>query len=281
MIFPLIQQNQDDISKHYDSLDTIYREIWGEHLHHGLWLTGNESVNNAVIQLIEYLVEKTNVKLGNRVLDVGCGYGATSRLLAERWGANVTGLTISEDQFLYASRLQKDSSGPEYLLCDWLHNHLPPDSFDQVISIESSEHMIDKPLFFREANRVLRTGGRLAIYSWVTAESPRLWEIKYLLEPICREGRLPSLGSIEDYKTWINQAGFKETYSEDLTKQVKRTWQVCGYRVCKGLFTNVNLRRYMLSKTSTDRDFIKTVFRMIVAYYTNCMHYQLFIAEKK
>src|SRR5437870_5156999 len=115
MIFPKVTQNQHDVSNHYDNLDPFYREFWGEHLHHGLWISGKESSDQAVVQLLEHLVEKLNLKKGNQICDVGCGYGATSRMLVERWGAIVTGMTISKEQFLYANGLQRDFDNPEFI----------------------------------------------------------------------------------------------------------------------------------------------------------------------
>ncbi len=100
---------------------------------------------------------------GARVCDVGCGYGATARLLAADYGAEVTAITVSAAQHQFASEKDPASRNPRYVLCDWLKNDLPPESFDAVIAIESSEHMHDKPAFFAEAHRVLRPGGRCVV----------------------------------------------------------------------------------------------------------------------
>ena len=42
-----------DVAGHYDELDAVYREIWGEHVHHGLWRTGRESVAEATHALAD------------------------------------------------------------------------------------------------------------------------------------------------------------------------------------------------------------------------------------
>ncbi|HEY3899321.1 MAG TPA: class I SAM-dependent methyltransferase [Chthoniobacter sp.] len=91
-----------DVASHYDELDGFYRDIWGEHVHHGLWLTGDESRTQAVRQLAELVAREAQIREGTRVMDIGCGYGATARLLARELGADVTGMTISEAQYRIA-----------------------------------------------------------------------------------------------------------------------------------------------------------------------------------
>ena len=50
--------------------------------------------------------------------------------------------------------------------------YVPSGIFDTVISIESSEHMQDKAMFFAQAHRVLKTGGRMVVCAWLAAEDP-------------------------------------------------------------------------------------------------------------
>jgi tocopherol O-methyltransferase len=123
------------------------------------------------------------LKPGDAVCDVGCGYGGTSRLFADR-GCDVTGLTLSGAQLAYAASAHPRAN-PKLMRQDWLTNDFPDGSFDAVLSIESSEHMVDKPLFFSEVARTLKPGGRFANCVWLSSENPGPAAIKYLLEPIC------------------------------------------------------------------------------------------------
>src|SRR5712664_2383132 len=86
------------IIEHYDLISPYYRSLWGEHLHHGYWIRGNESKEKAQLQLIEHLAQLANVRPGSDILDIGCGFGATSLYLAEQFNAAVTGITISPVQ---------------------------------------------------------------------------------------------------------------------------------------------------------------------------------------
>lgn len=276
MIYPNETQDQKAIAQHYNSLDPWYRKLWGDHIHHGLWKQGNETPEQAVEQLVELIAEKGDLQKGETVCDIGCGYGATARLLSCKWGAKVTGFSLSEKQLEYA-RLKDPIS--HYLLCDWLENALPPESFDLAISVESSEHMVDKLKFLTEAHRVLKPGGRLVICVWLSKENPRDWEVRHLLEPICREGRLPSLGSVSDYTQMMLRAGFKQISFEDLTVNVRKTWAICAWRMIRELKSR-EFRNFLFKQKPVDRIFAKSIFRILFAYHTRSMVYGIFKTKR-
>ncbi len=90
------------IRNHYDLATPFYRLLWGPHIHHGLWEHGDATPDQAQLRLTERLVHEVRLAPGNRVLDVGCGMGGSSILLAKRLGCHVTGLTLSPLQRLWA-----------------------------------------------------------------------------------------------------------------------------------------------------------------------------------
>ena len=92
------------IIKHYDIVSPYYRSLWGEHLHHGYWIRGDESKEKAQLQLIEHLAQLANVKPGSDILDIGCGFGGSSLYLAKHYNATVTGINISSVQVEMATR---------------------------------------------------------------------------------------------------------------------------------------------------------------------------------
>lgn len=276
MIFPNVEQDSQTVAEHYNSLDPWYRKLWGDHLHHGLWKTGKEKPEQAVEQLVELIAQKGALTPDQTVCDIGCGYGATARLLTQKWGAKVTGFSLSERQLAYARAKDPHT---HYQLCDWLQNTLPPNSYDLAISIESSEHMVDKVKFFDEAYRVLKPGGKLVVCAWLSKEQPKAWEVRHLLEPICREGRLPSLGSVSDYTQLMLHAGFQKIDFEDLTSNVKRTWSICGLRLVRELGSR-EFRQFVFKQKPADRIFAKSVFRIWFAYQTRSMIYGIFTTTK-
>ena len=280
MIYPNQAQTADSVALHYDELDPFYREIWGLHVHHGLWTTGRETPAEAVVALIDHLAGQLDFRPGHRVCDVGCGYGATAVRLAERHGVAVTGVTISEVQAAHARESTRDVPAIEIQCQNWLTNHFADEAFDRIYAIESSEHMEDKPRFFREIARTLRPGGRGGICAWLGGERARPWEIKHLLEPICREARLPGMGTEIDYRTMAAEAGLRILEVEDLSRRVRRTWSVCARRVAVKLATDPTYRSFVRDKGAANRVFVLTLARLALAYRTGAMRYCLIVLQK-
>jgi tocopherol O-methyltransferase len=277
MILPRTPQTTAAVATHYDELDRFYREIWGEHVHHGYWKTGQETASQAVEALSALVAAQLALVPGQSVCDIGCGYGASARLIAVRHQVHVTGLTISAAQ----AQIAQAAGAVTILHQDWLYNALPTASFDAAYAIESSEHMPDKPAFFAQARRVLRPGGRLVICAWLAAESPSAWEVKHLLEPICREGRLPSMGSEAEYRAMAQAAGFEVIGWQDISAHVARTWWLCAGRFMGKLATTPRYARYLLNRDSGNRIFALTLFRILLAYRTGAMRYGVFTLLRK
>jgi tocopherol O-methyltransferase len=269
-----------DVREHYDELDRYYREIWGEHVHHGLWERGDETVHEAVLNLIRNVARHGEITAGKRVCDVGCGYGGSARVLETEFGATVSAITVSSAQHRYAVAQRGDVCKPEYLLGDWASNTLPSDAFDTVISIESSEHMQDKPMFFAQAHRVLKTGGHIVVCAWLAVEDPTRVHRRHLLEPICREGRLPGMGTEADYRKWFSEANLKLDSFEDVSARVRKTWSICLVRVLASVFRRPQYWRFLFSAGARNRVFLLTMVRIWLAYALGAMRYGIFKARK-
>jgi tocopherol O-methyltransferase len=270
-----------EVGAHYDELDAFYREIWGEHLHHGLWERGDETPEEAVVNLVRHALRGAHVGVSSRVCDVGCGYGATARLLALEYGATVCAVTVSAAQYCHAISQTAGAANPRYFLCDWLSNDLPSEAFDAVVAIESSEHMQDKENFFSEACRVLARKGRLVVCAWIATETAGFWQRRYLLEPICREGRIPALGTESDYRRWLSDAGLALESFEDLSAKVRRTWTICAWRLLLKLIRRSDYRRFLFNPRANNRIFGATILRIGLAYALRGMRYGMFIARKE
>ena len=279
MIIPRGGVTPTAVGVHYDTLDRYYRELWGEHVHHGLWEARGDPPQDAARRLSRHVAELAGIGPGARVADAGCGYGGTARLLARERGARVVGLTLSEAQ---AGWGQEASRGLEVELRvgDWLYSGLEDEAYDAVIAIESVSHMPDPGAAFAEAARILRPGGRLVVCDWLARSRRSVWRDRVLLEPICREGRLPAMRTPGEYGALLAGAGFAASRFADESRRVSRTWPICLRRTALRVLRDPEARRFLLSAENPDRIFALTMVRILLAYGTRAMVYGIFAATK-
>ena len=189
-----------------------------------------------------------------------------------------------DDDFARAIRVRGEAAGgesnPRFVLGDWLENDLPAESFDAAIAIESSEHMPDLAQFFEQAHRVLRAEGRLVVCAWLSADEPGSASKKWLLEPICREGRMPQMGTVTDYRTLGEKAGFRLAEVEDMTQKVVRTWSAIVRRLVGKLASNPRYLRFLVSRHAHNNVFALTILRIWMAYRIGAMRYGVFTFVK-
>lgn len=283
---------RENLARQYEQLDRFYREVWGEHVHHGFWATGKENPAEAIRALIEVVAARAKLAPKMDVAELGCGYGASARVLAREKLVNVIGYTDSEAQYWYAQgqeSVQKqkqeeqglvdEEENPRIVLGDWLKNELPDASLDAVLAIESTERMPDKLAAFRQVTRVLRPGGRLIVCAWTTARLPRPGEEGRALEGIRRGLGLAGVEREEDYVNAMTAAGLSVTGRDDVSARVARTWRVCASRLFWGSLTKMRYLR-LLASGKPARDFAFSVPRIWAAYRRGSLRYVIFTAIK-
>jgi cyclopropane fatty-acyl-phospholipid synthase-like methyltransferase len=218
--------DKEKVRKHYDRLSPYYHSLWGEHIHHGFWIRGDESKETAQVQLIEHLAEAAGIPSGAKILDVGCGFGASSIYLERKYRAEATGITISQVQVEMANQAAaKAGVSAKFLLMDAEAMTLEG-SFDVLWSVESISHYQDIPRFFASAAALLRPGGTVAITDWFRKEGLTPREHKRFLHDL-EHGMMVELQTMEDYAGHMAAAGLEVTRSEVLNKHCAKTWDFC------------------------------------------------------
>jgi len=159
--------------------------------------TPGESLDDAQLAKRRHLAAKLLIRSGQRVLDIGCGWGGLALYLAETCGSRVTGITLSQEQ-LAVARGRAAEKGPtgtvEFRLQDYRE---VPDAFDRIVSVGMFEHVgigfYDE--FFRKCSAALDEEGVMLLHSIGRSEGPGVtnpWIAKYIFPG----GYIPALSEV-------------------------------------------------------------------------------------
>jgi cyclopropane-fatty-acyl-phospholipid synthase len=123
----------------------------------------DESVDLAQERKVDYVCRKLRLRPGERLLDVGCGWGGLSVHAAQRYGAQVLAITVSEEQARFArDRVERETLSERVRVEVRDYRELDDGwRFDKVASIGMFEHVPEKALrdYFERVHRLLRPGG--------------------------------------------------------------------------------------------------------------------------
>lgn len=169
------------IKQHYDGCSDHYNGLWGKHIHHGLWVKGDETKEEAQEELIRTLLRHAKLPPNPRILDVGCGVGGTSCYLASSLNATVIGVTISTRQVVMATEGAAKAGVSERVTfvegdgerldeLDILAGQAG--TFDAVWISEALSHFVNKDAFFRHAHNFVKPGCVLG-WCWGRRRRPR------------------------------------------------------------------------------------------------------------
>jgi tocopherol O-methyltransferase len=217
--------DKEKIVEHYDFASPYYQSLWGEHIHHGYWIRGDESKETAQIQMIEHLAQLAGMKTGMRVLDIGCGFGGTSVYLAKKYGVRATGITISPVQVQMAKdAATKAKVDAEFLLMDAEAMQFA-EPFDLLWSVESISHYHEPGEFFVSAAKLLKPDGYFAITDWFQKENLAPADRKKFIEPI-EKGMMVELRGMNAYSEFLAASGLEVVYREDMTRKCAKSWDI-------------------------------------------------------
>ncbi|KAI0562354.1 Methyltransferase [Gracilaria domingensis] len=228
-----------DIADFYDNRSAAWETVWGEHMHHGLYdvvdskrMTGQPAQIRTMSELLK-LGNAMNLNLpeDSEILDLGCGIGGASRFLARHFGegCHVTGITLSPYQATRANELNKEKGLDTRVkneVKDALNSGFPDEKFELIWSLESGEHIENKPLLMKECARMLKPGGRLVMLAWCVRESAPSLTLteRYSIRRIMEEYCLPRVSPPSEYETEMIRAGFRNVKVEDWTKRAAPFW---------------------------------------------------------
>ena len=209
--------------------DAFYQTVWGgQDIHIGLYRDDVEPIADASRRTVETMANRLNKADGTtRVLDLGAGYGGSSRYLADQFGCHATCLNLSETQNALNRTLTADAGLTDRVRVvygDFENIPEPDDSFDIVWSQDAILHSGNRTRVLDEVRRVLVPGGQFIFTDPMQSDDCP----EGVLQPILDRIQLSTLASIGFYRAELGARGFEETGTEPLTDQLRMHYSRVG-----------------------------------------------------
>jgi cyclopropane-fatty-acyl-phospholipid synthase len=196
------REDRDAIRRHYDVSNEFY----------ALWLdprmvyscayfrASSDSLEQAQLQKLDHICTKLRLAPGERLLDIGCGWGALVMRAAERYGVDATGITLSENQFRLANERIRAAGlqGRCRVLLEDYRDHRAA-AYDKIASVGMFEHvgLANLPAYFGAAAKLLRERG-LFLNHGITSSDTRNGRVgmgagEFIDRYVFPKGELPHL----------------------------------------------------------------------------------------
>jgi cyclopropane-fatty-acyl-phospholipid synthase len=158
-----VAADRKTIKTHYDRdpdfflsfLDTRHRCY-----SHGFFAHADESLEDAVARKLDFALEAVGARPGDRILDIGGGWGAMTEHAGRR-GIRVTSITISEVSLGYITELIEREKLPCQVLMEHFFEHNPAEKYDGIVNLGVTEHLPDYARTLRHYGELLKPGGKV------------------------------------------------------------------------------------------------------------------------
>ena len=205
--FNFIKKSKMNVSHHYDISDDLYDLFLDPKRQYSCayFKNENDSLETAQNNKIQHIIKKLNIKPNQKVLDIGCGWGSLAIDVAKSAQCEVTGITLSENQFKYCTQKAKELNLENQLTFKLMDYRELNDKFDRIVSVGMFEHVGKKfyNKFFKQIDNLLDKDGVSLIHTIGSVNPPRdphPWITKYIFPG----GYTPSLSEVT---TPIEKAG--------------------------------------------------------------------------
>lgn len=203
-----VENSSRNIAAHYDLSNELYQTFLDPNMLYSsaIFVDASDSLEQAQINKMDRLCQQLELKPGDRVVEIGTGWGAMAVYMAENYGCHVTTTTISEQQYKYTQDLivKKGLEGKITLLKQ--DYRLLEGEFDKLVSIEMIEAVGKQYLtsYVQKCQSLLKPGGLMAIQAITIADQRYDYysnSVDFIQKYIFPGGFLPSITALTQVTT--------------------------------------------------------------------------------
>ena len=233
-LFHMLRRNNKlgsakNIAHHYDIGNGFYEAWLDPTMTYSSAVFDSETDDLTTAQLNKYkrLAELADIQPGDRVLEIGCGWGGFAKFVSQHIGAHVTAITISQAQLAYAEASLAEAGLQNKVDLKLMDYRDLQGRFDKIVSIEMFEAVGQAywPVYFDTISRMLKSGGRAVIQS-ITIDHDAFQSYRdqpdFIQRYIFPGGMLPSMPMLQ---TPVAQAGLELVAENGYASDYARTLQ--------------------------------------------------------
>ena len=256
--YNLPTKSKKDVQYHYDKGEDLY-DLFLDKKHRqyscAYFKSENESLEEAQQNKLDHIIKKLDLRPGQKVLDVGCGWGGMAFEIARQSQCEVTGISLSENQIEYCNKKAKElklDNQVHFELCDYRN---VKGKFSRIVSVGAFEHFGRKfyKTFFKKMYKIMPDDGIFLLHTIGSVDPPGPVQ-PFIQKRIFPGGIVPSLSDIVKP---IEKTGLIIADSETLIHHYDKTLKAW-------------LDRFLKNKSKAKMLYNKEFIRMWECYLSMC-----------
>ena len=255
--FNFVKKSKTNVTHHYDISDELYDLFLDSKRQYSCAYFKNEtdSLETAQNNKIEHIIKKLNLQPNQKILDIGSGWGSLAIEIAKKSQCEVTGITLSENQYNYSVNKAKELNLENQVSFKLIDYRELNEKFDKIVSVGMFEHVGRKfyKTFFNQISKLLNDDGLALIHtigSFNQPRNPQPWVTKYIFPGGYTPSMSEVIGPIEKSGLIVSDVEvLRMHYSHTL-----RNWK----------------ERFLKNKSKVLAMFDENFFRMWEFYLTSC-----------
>ena len=229
---------RESVERMFAAVSDLYAEYWNDFFHFAIFEDDEESWQSAFQKTHKRYLDALEVSRAQRVLELGCGRGGFSNILAQHTPGTVLGIDLSRAQLSHTKRFNR--SNLRFKLHDIMHVDDLTETFDAVACLDAAFYLPDKALAIARLSRVVKPRGRVLLVDWCRREGLSAVQEELVLHPFMRYWGVPSLETIRNYERSFRRGGFSLLDVIDLNDRVRRNWEF-GYQRALAAITELSI----------------------------------------
>jgi len=198
--YNLPTKSKKNVKHHYDKGEDLY-DLFLDKKHRqyscAYFLSPDESLEDAQQNKINHIIKKLDLRSGQKILDIGCGWGGMAFEIARQSQCEVTGISLSENQINYCKKKAKEfklDNQVNFELCDYRE---VKGKYQRLVSVGAFEHIGKKfyKTFFKKVHNIMTDNGICLLHTIGTVNSPGPTQ-PFIQKRIFPGGIIPSLSDL-------------------------------------------------------------------------------------